>query len=305
MSQQFGIMIMIDVKAALKTRNIEEHVYLIDNMKDFGSENEGTKDLISKINGTYWPLTNSQAGEEVLNWLAVDINDLPRTVQKNFVYSYFRNKSIIKFIENHVTPVEKNPPKDKKGKEEEEEPTTTVGDEDQGQLLKLTNRGMEILSKAVSSERGLELEPAHTDKIKSIWPLIDPQGSTSYIGEKDAADIEENFINLPPIVTNISGEAVDLGIMYPAQYESPNFSTEGWYWCATINTSKAGTFKYKIHVTLFDLEVNPKDPKETYWKPVHMSFDSAICISRDPMKNGFTGRGNYYLPISKQIDSKL
>ncbi|WP_298510378.1 hypothetical protein [uncultured Kordia sp.] len=282
MSQQFGIMIMIDVKAALKTRNLKDHVYLIDNMKDFGSQNEGTNALISKVNGTYWA-DGTQAGEEVMNWLAIDINDMPRTVQKPSYYTYFKTKAIESFLKNHLLDVreKKNDKKDEKTNYE----------------IEMTSDGFNTMFDKLQdianvAQGGLKTNTDSTKNIETVWPLVSVTGE---IEGQNTTDIkEDDYINLPPIVTNITGEAVDLGIIYPAQYGSPNFITEGWYWCATVNTAKAGKYRYTAHITLFDLVT--KEGKIS-WKPVQMTFDSHILISRDPMRNGFTGAGDSYLPI--------
>lgn len=282
MSQQFGIMIMIDVKAALETRNLSDHAYLIDNMKDYGSQNEGTNALISKVNGTYWA-DDTQAGEEVMNWLAIDINDMPRTVQKPSYYTYFKTKAIETFLKKHLLNTRKSNPKNKGDNSNYEIEMTSDGFETMFDKLK------DIANVA---QGGLKTNTGSNKNIETVWPLV------SVTGEIEGQNVnnfkDDDYINLPPIVTNITGEAVDLGIIYPAQYGSPNFITEGWYWCATVNTAKAGKYRYTAHITLFDLVT--KDDKIS-WKPVQMTLDSHILISRDPMRNGFTGAGDSYLPI--------
>lgn len=300
MSQQFGIMIMIDVKAALQTRNLRDHVYLIDNMKDFGSQNEGTNKLISKVNGTYWA-SGKQAGEEVMNWLAIDINDMPRTVQKPSYYTYFKAKAIEHFLKKHVKRASKIEKLEKLSKNTQSDTNATSDNENKEKPdidIQISNEGFQtILSKIKEitnvAEGGLKTNTDPSKNIESKWPLVSLTGA---IENKDIGkDVEYNdYINLPPIVTNITGEAVDLGIIFPGQYGSPNFITEGWYWCATVNTAKAGKYRYTAHVTLFELVT--KDDKIS-WKPVQMTFDSHILISRDPMRNGFTGAGDSFLPI--------
>ncbi|CAM1364052.1 hypothetical protein [Tenacibaculum xiamenense] len=272
MSQQFGIMVMVDVKAALKTKNLQEHVYLIGNMKDFGSQNEGTNHLVSKVNGTYW-YDGSQAGEEVMNWLAIDINDLPRSVQRS---AHTKSKTIESVLSKLPLLDSKNL-KGGKAKEAQDD-----------QLVDLTNH----LKKSTMGTTGLHISTDAKTGLQTEWPLINTKGE---LVEKVAGNKDE-IVYHPPIITNITGEAVDLGIMFPAQYGSPNFSTEGWYWCATVNTAHEGQFSYTVHVSLFDLIEETKNTP-AYWKPVNMSFDASILISRDPMKNGFTGAGDSYLPI--------
>jgi hypothetical protein len=270
MSQQFGIVIMVDVKAALKTMCLKDHIYLIDNMRDFGSKNEGTNALISQINATYWQ-NGKQAGEAVMNWLALDINDLPRTVQKT---SHYKNKSTENLLKKFLSS------KGKKVSNSTKNAATNL-QEIETYLKEIENR-----------TRRLSVNPESDVKIKSDWPLMNTKGQLIENSEYDEAKI----INLPPIVTNITGEAVDKKIIFPGQYGSPMFSSNGWYWCASINTATAGKYKYKVHVTLFEHIRTTRD-EPAYWKPVEMTFDSNILISRDAMKNGFTGAGDPYLPI--------
>lgn len=263
MGQQFGIMIMIDVKAALKTQCLSDHVYLIDNMRDFGSKNQGTNALISKVNGTYWS-NGMQAGEGTMNWLAIDINDLPRTVQKT---SHHKNKSTEQLLKNLVS---------------------SIGEKG----FSTTIKGAKHLQEIEDKTKGLYVNLKSNVKIKSEGKLINTKGNLIEKLEDNIDDV----MNLPPIVTGITGEAVDLGIIFPAQYGSPNFSANGWYWCATVNTATAGEFNYTVHVTLFEIVLGKGD-EPSYWEPVEMTFDSSILISRDAMKNGFTGGADYFLPI--------
>ncbi len=274
MSQQFGIMIMIDVKAALKTKSLSDHLYLIDNMRNFGSKNEGTNALVSKVNGTYW-LDGSQAGENIMNWLAIDINDLPITVQKA---AHYKNKSTEQLLKNLAYSANENVFNNAK--------ESTTKKEEVSLLVKAQVEEIEHKTK------GLHVNYESYIKRKSERPLINTKGQ---LIEKLEDNID-NVVNLPPIVTNITGEAVELGIIFPAQYGSPNFSTEGWYWCATVNTATEGQYSYTVHVTLFDL-VLAEDNKSAYWEPIEMTFDSSILISREEMKNGFTGGADSYLPI--------
>jgi len=276
MSQQFGIMVMIDVKAALKTNNISDHVYLIDNMRDFGSENEGTNALISKVNGTYWS-DNSQAGEVVMNWLAIDINDLPMTVQRA---SNNKNKSTEQLFKNLASSI--NEKRISAGNEKND--TTKITELRESFAVKL----QEIEDKT----KGLHVDLGTLVDRESKWPLINTKGQ---LIEK-LEDNLEDIVYLPPIITNITGEAVDSGVIFSAQYGSPSLSTRGWYWCASVNTATAQEYSYTVHVTLFNLVLGQGD-KTSFWEPVQMSFDSSILISREAMKNGFTGGADSYLPI--------
>jgi hypothetical protein len=64
MSQQLGIILLIDVVAAIEANTLEGNTYLFDNMKLQGSEGLGTGKLISAINGTSY-CDGSQANEQL------------------------------------------------------------------------------------------------------------------------------------------------------------------------------------------------------------------------------------------------
>ena len=84
MSQQLGIILLIDVVAAIEANTLEGNTYLFDNMKLQGSEGLGTGKLISAINGTSY-CDGSQANEQVLNWLPYGVGSLPPTLPKSFL----------------------------------------------------------------------------------------------------------------------------------------------------------------------------------------------------------------------------
>jgi len=137
MSQQLGIILLIDVAAAIEANTLEGNTYLFDNMKLQGSEGLGTGKLISAINGTSY-CDGSQVSQDI----------------------------------GHL-----------------------------GQKI------MDVTGNLVTEVDG---------KIPEI-----------------------NSLN--PIITNITGEAVDKNVIYPAAYGSPDMVTDGWYWAASVDTSRPGT----------------------------------------------------------------
>ncbi len=100
--------------------------------------------------------------------------------------------------------------------------------------------------------------------------------------------------SLNPIITDITGEAVDKNIIYPAAYGSPDMITDGWYWAASVDTSRPGIYSYTMDIQLFKLELLDGDYT---WVPVTMQIDAYLKISNDPKINGFTHAGMGMLPI--------
>ncbi|MEV4095848.1 hypothetical protein [Streptosporangium saharense] len=97
-----------------------------------------------------------------------------------------------------------------------------------------------------------------------------------------------------PVITDITGEAVTEKIIYPAQYGSPDMVYDGWYWAATVDTSRPGVYPYTLHVQLHELvERNG----ELVWESVDLTCSSSLKIITDPKRNGFTGAGLGVLPL--------
>lgn len=99
-----------------------------------------------------------------------------------------------------------------------------------------------------------------------------------------------------PVITDITGPAVTEKIMYPAQYGSPDMIYDGWYWAATVDTSRPGVYPYTVHVQLHEL-VEQND--ELVWESVDLTCESSLKIINDPKRNGFTGAGVGVLPSAR------
>lgn len=97
-----------------------------------------------------------------------------------------------------------------------------------------------------------------------------------------------------PVITDITGQAVTEKIIYPAQYGSPDMVYDGWYWAATVDTSRPGVYAYTVHVQLHEL-VERND--ELVWESVDLTCESSLKIISDPKRNGFTGAGLGALPL--------
>lgn len=100
--------------------------------------------------------------------------------------------------------------------------------------------------------------------------------------------------DIMPIITNITGEAVDQKVIYPAVYGSPNLVNDGWYWSASVDSSKPGKYSYIIHLQLSHLVFTDQSWS---WEPVHMQCEAWIKVNSSPKVNGFTGAGMGLLPI--------
>ncbi|MBW4597876.1 MAG: hypothetical protein KME46_34465 [Brasilonema angustatum HA4187-MV1] len=281
MSQQLGIILMIDVNAAVEANTLEGHTYLFDNMKLQGSENIGTGKLISAINGSHFS-DGSQANEQVLNWLPYGVGSLPPTLPKTFLADKSRN-SDLGAIDDLKTLADK------------------IEMTDNDEFTDVDSILAEL--KRISKNTGIKTKVQNkfqdtTNDLGVVGQKI--MDVTGEIMNDDCIpdDSEEEKIpqinSLNPIITGISGEAVDKNIIYPAAYGSPDMVTDGWYWAASVDTSRPGTYAYTMDVQLYKLSrVN----EEWAWVPVHMTCEAYLKISNKPKVNGFTGKGVGFLPI--------
>jgi hypothetical protein len=91
-------------------------------------------------------------------------------------------------------------------------------------------------------------------------------------------------------LTNISGEAVEKGIIFPAQYGTPSNSTEGLYWSATVDTNKPGTYTYRLEFLLSTMKEGEEGSRS-------FTHKGRIKVTNEPKRNGFTHAGVGFLPI--------
>jgi hypothetical protein len=275
MSQQLGIILLIDVAAAIEANTLEGNTYLFDNMKLQGSEGLGTGKLISAINGTSYS-DGSQANEQVLNWLPYGVGSLPPTLPKSFLSDKSKN-SDLKVLEEIQALTDR-----------------LTGANPDKQNISSVVQELQKISKAVGVKT--QVQSRNSDVSQDIGHLgqkiMDVTGNL--VTEVDGKMPEINSLN--PIVTNITGEAVDKNVIYPAAYGSPDMVTDGWYWAASVDTSRPGTYAYTMHIQLYKLS---RENGAWAWVPVDFTHDAYIKISNDPKKNGFTNAGIGYLPIPK------
>ncbi|WP_067467969.1 hypothetical protein [Actinomadura macra] len=259
MAQQQAIIVLVDIANALRERTLRGNVYLFDNMLFLGSTGEGTEDLVTAIPGSYWS-DGSQGTEQVLNWLPSSLGSIPPTVPRG--YHTDRSQAI--------------------DRQALEDLTVLAGQG--GPASTETAAGLE----AIRNRIGTQARRARGERAQVGGKLLDVTGHA--ITSADAAAVNHPV----PIITDITGEAVDEKIMYPAQYGSPDMVSDGWYWSATVDTARPGTYAYTMHVQLHEL-VNRNG--EQVWEPVDFTCDSAIRVTTEPKYNAFTGAGLGALPI--------
>lgn len=252
-------MVLIDIQAAINANTLEGNIYLFDNLRTDGSEGEGTGNLVSAINGAYWA-DGTQADEQVLNWMPIGIGSLPPTLPKSFYFEKTKISGINALTQKLKIAVEKQQPIDIK----------------------------EILPNIAFTGKFKDSRGNVRDTgIKMMNVMGQP-----FTGEKDEAPSELSY--LTPQINNITGEAVDKGVIFPAQYGSPIPLNDGWYWSATADTNKTGIFAYTMHITLYKLSYFQGEP---VWEPIDMTYESHIKVTSVPKNNAFTNGAMGYLPI--------
>lgn len=261
MSQQITIILMIDTEAAIRANKLEENIYMFDSLRTEGSKGAGTGNLITSIIGNHW-CDGSQASQIILNWVASGIGSFPQTLPKHYYKN--RTKSL-----NDKLHAKLNYLKNEKNlnslKQDENLINMTMG---MSKIKNFSGKGQDYVIRTLTST-GKPYIPGKTDE------------SISYLN---------------PIITDITGEAVYKGVIFPAQYGSPGVIKNGWYWSAGVDTSKVGIYSYTLRITVY----KPKYVEEISafeWEPIQMMYDSNIRIASEPKINGFTNGFMGELPI--------
>ncbi len=278
MSQQLAIIVMIDINAALAANTLEGNIYLFDNMKTHGSSGEGTGDLITAVNGSHW-YDGGIAAEQVLNWLPYGVGTLPRTLPRGFQADQSRtiDKNLLQRLKKSqgLKSLSDNLKGAKKGAELKIDQTTADIQTLAGHLSGIADDTSVV--RKVRDRQG---------NVKSTeLKMVDITGEP--VKKQDMS-----AIYMTPIINEITGEAVDKGIIYPDQYGSPDLVNDGWYWAATVNTGITGIYGYTMHITLFRYD----DVDET-WTPVEFTYTSYINVTSEPKVNGFTQGAMDTLPV--------
>lgn len=99
---------------------------------------------------------------------------------------------------------------------------------------------------------------------------------------------------VPPILIDVTGPAVEDGIIFPAMYGSPDLGTDGWYWSATVDTHRVGVHRYTLHLALFRPEVRGS---VLAWLPEIHTCSALLEVRNVQAVNGFTGGPPGWLPM--------
>jgi hypothetical protein len=287
MAQEVTIIMLVDIPAALEAGTLDGNLYLVDNLKTEGSENEGTGNLVSAINGTHW-FDGSQASEQLINWLPYSIATLSPQLPR-----FYADDRLDKLKDDLLRSVRYRA-------------DAEMADVEGGGLL---NRAYLAGTPAVPTLS--LLKDPNGRKISDDLPLMDLRGNFISVNEAAPMKFAEDMDNqqgagasasselsdisyLTPQIYNITGEAVEKGVIYPAQYGTPVPVKGGWYWCAAVNTYMIGVYTYTMHITLYKPELHGD---EVVWKPVNFTYDAKIKVSSGAMRNGFTGGSQGTLPV--------
>ncbi|GII64332.1 hypothetical protein Skr01_44170 [Sphaerisporangium krabiense] len=199
-------------------------------------------------------LDGSQATEQVLNWLPAALGAIPPTVPRNYL-------------------AERERAHDQRTLQQ----LAALGGEGEASGAELTRLKQRVGRRPRKQAGGRGL---------TATKLLDVTGSTT----TSAA-----AYNYPaPVITDITGQAVSEKIIYPAQYGSPDMVYDGWYWAATVDTSRPGVYPYTMHVQLHELV---EQNNELVWQSVDLTCESSLKITSDPKRNAFTGAGLGVLPL--------
>lgn len=125
----------------------------------------------------------------------------------------------------------------------------------------------------------------------ALTRLLDGNGVTPPAEIKLLRSPEDMETDFSPYISGISGEAVEKGVIFPAQYGTPVPVHGGWYWSASVSTYQPGVYKYKLHITL-----SRRNKGKT--EAVEMTHEAYIRIDTAPQRNGFTGGGIGFIPIA-------
>jgi hypothetical protein len=260
MAQQLAIIVLVDVGNALESNTLDGNIYLFDNMKLQGSQGEGTGDLVTAINGSYWS-DGSQGTEEVLNWLPYALGSIPPTVPRGY----------------HA---ERSRQSDQQALADLAALAGRAGANAAETTTELARIQRNVGTRTSSSRRNNRL--AGRKVLDVTGNIVSGSGSAE-------------AVNHPaPVITDIVGQAVDEKIIYPAQYGSPDMVSDGWYWSATVDTSRPGTYAYTMHIQLHSLV---HQGSELLWEPVNLSCESSLVVATQPKRNAFTQAGLGLLPI--------
>jgi hypothetical protein len=230
MSQQLGILVMVDNEAAVRSGTLRDNIYLVDNGQWAGSSGEATGNLITAIEGTQ---SAAQMGQQVLNWLPFGIGSPPVMVPQT-AFLQAPDRALLADVPHPL-------------------------------------RRPQYVQPRILDSLGIE--------IRNTLTLRD-SGERSLL-----AELDDKTVYYPdPAIVNITGEAVDLGVIFPAQYGSPDLFSEGLYWSASVDTNKIGVFTYTLHIKL---SYSKRRKGKVTDLSITLPHDARIKVTKDFAKNGF------------------
>ena len=256
---QISIIVVIDIETALKENTLEGNAYLIDNTQAFAPPFFPRHERVTYARGTH-TANGAQASEVVLNWIYVGVAGLPTTLPRDFSRRFSQGAN-----KNHLLAAIKsarNPGAIAKLLAEDEHNAPTSN------LIRSPQGGVEKVERAI----------------------------VNVLGEVLQRPDEETAANIPPLVTEIRGPAVEQGVIYPALYGSPDIGLEGWYWSAAVDTAQVGSHAYVMDVVLYSAV---KDNGVTVWEPHNFVLTASVDVESILKTNGFT-KGLYpgVLPLA-------
>jgi hypothetical protein len=256
MGQQLGIIVLIDIAGAVEANDLHGHLWFVDNGRWDGSTGEGTGNLVTALDVT-------DADIPVLNWLPLGIGTVPVTVPQTF-FLYEDDRRALS-----------QPPLPAKHPQ------------------RFPVRIRNILGDEVNIKQPAHLPrgevPADPAMPFSGQGFLDP-GPARFrrTGQSRVARPgDQDVIHYPdPAIQRIGGEAVEQGVIFPAQYGSPELFSDGLYWSASVDPNVLGVFRYTLWITLCysrrDGEGRVTDHSVT------LPHDAWIKISRGALRSGFS-----------------
>ncbi|MGM4954244.1 hypothetical protein BjapCC829_48975 (plasmid) [Bradyrhizobium barranii] len=244
---QISIITIIDIETALREGTLDGNAYLIDNTGPFAPMT-GAGVRVTNVPGVY-NADGSQAMEAVLNWITLGVAELPTTLPRSYPHRFNTATTARRLLSrlSARTP---------------EDVANALADQKGGirvpKLLQVRDRGA--------------VRTYDTPLLNAAGEVLEPSDSTA------AASV-------PPVVIRIRGAAVEHGVLYPALYGSPDASTEGWYWSATVDTAKVGRHDYTMEVALYR---SVQENGEMLWEPQIFTMSCGIQVGTAPSVNGFT-----------------
>lgn len=259
MGQQLGIVVVIDIPAAIEHETLEGNVWLCDNGGWDGSTGEGSPELVSALDVTDAGL---DPGPPVLNWIPIGIGTVPISVPQTFFLHADDRRALrqqpLPVLHQGIFPVRIR---------------NLVGDE---------------VNIKHPAHLAADPPPADHSMPLSAEGLLDPgrahfrRTGTSRVARAD----DQDLIYYPdPAILRIHGEALDAGVIFPAQYGSPEVFSRGLYWSASVDPARLGLYRYTMEIALYYSRRDASGTVIDDW--VILSHDAWIMISTGAPRSGF------------------